>query len=63
LGDAAAGPAFSATAGVILRTLYGPRDVVPVKKIMLARVGPKDAPSNGHGNVVVRIIDWLRTNL
>ena len=63
LGDAAAGPAFSATAGVILRTLYGPRDVVPVKKIMLARVGPKDAPSSGHGNVVVRIDDWLRSNL
>ena len=63
LGDAAAGPAFSATAGVILRTLYGPRDVVPVKKIMLARVGPKDAPSSGHGNVVVRIVDWLRSNL
>ena len=63
LGDAAAGPAFSATAGVILRTLYGPRDVVPVKKLMAARVGPKDAPTGGHANPVLAMIEWLKANL
>lgn len=62
LGDAAAGPSFAATAGVILRTLYGPRDVVPVRKIMAAKVGPRDAPS-GSGNVFMRMLDWLKANL
>lgn len=62
LGDAASGPAFAATAGVILRTLYGPRDVVPVRKIMSAKIGPRDAPS-GSGNLFVRAIDWLKANL
>ncbi len=63
LGDAAAGPSFSATAGVILRTLYGPRDVVPVKKIMTARIGPNHAPTGGHPNPVLAMIEWLKANL
>ncbi|WKL55878.1 cell division protein FtsA [Asticcacaulis sp. ZE23SCel15] len=64
LADAAAGPAFSAAAGVILRTLYGPRDVVPVKKIMSARLGPGAAPqASGGGSPVAKMIDWLRNNL
>ncbi|MGN6423825.1 MAG: cell division protein FtsA [Asticcacaulis sp.] len=62
LGDAAAGPAFAAPTGVILRTLYGPRDVVPVRKIMAAKIGPRDAPS-GSGNIVMRMVDWLKANL
>ncbi|MDC7677566.1 cell division protein FtsA [Asticcacaulis machinosus] len=64
LADAAAGPSFSAAAGVILRTLYGPRDVVPVKKIMSARLGPGAAPqASGGGSAVTKMIDWLRNNL
>ncbi|MEM9964235.1 MAG: cell division protein FtsA [Asticcacaulis sp.] len=63
LADAAAGPAFSACSGVILRTLYGPRDVVPVKKIMAARLSPRDAPQTGQGNPLGRALDWLRQNL
>jgi cell division protein FtsA len=63
LADAAAGPAFSACAGVILRTLYGPRDVVPARKIMTARLSPKDAPQSGDRHVVTRIMDWLKQNL
>lgn len=63
LGEAVAGPAFAAVTGVILRTLYGPRDVVPVKKIMTARIGPKDAPQSVTGGPVMRAINWLRTHL
>ena len=63
LGDAAAGPSFAATAGVILRTLYGPRDVVQVKRIMTAKIGPKDAPSAKQGNLISQVIDWLKSNL
>ncbi len=64
LGDAAAGPSFSATAGVILRTLYGPRDVVPVKKIMAARLGATHTQAGGHHpNPVLALIEWLKANL
>ena len=63
LADAAAGPAFVSTAGVVLRTLYGPRDVIPAKTIMAGRLGPKDAPVAGSGNPVAQLMDWLRSNL
>ncbi|WP_298332734.1 cell division protein FtsA [Asticcacaulis sp.] len=63
LADAAAGPAFAACAGVILRTLYGPRDVVPARKIMTARLSPKDAPSAAKGHLMSRVVEWLKQNL
>jgi cell division protein FtsA len=63
LGDAAAGPSFAAAAGVILRTLYGPRDVVQVRRIMTAKIGPKDAPTTSQGGIIQRVISWLQSNL
>lgn len=63
LGDAAAGPSFASAAGVILRTLYGPRDVVQVRRIMTAKIGPKDAPTTSQGGLLQRVVGWLQSNL
>jgi cell division protein FtsA len=63
LADAAAGPAFCAAAGVLLRSAYGPREAVSARKLMGARIGPQDAPKAQGGNVLVRAAGWLRENL
>ena len=64
LADAAAGPAFCAAAGVVLRAAYGPREAVSVRKLMSTRIGPKDAPQAPQsGNVLTRAAGWLKENL
>ena len=64
LADAAAGPAFCAAAGVVLRSAYGPREAVAMRKLMSPRLGPKDAPQVPQsGSVLVRAAGWLRENL
>jgi cell division protein FtsA len=63
LKEPASGGAFAAPAGVILRTLYGPRDVVPASRIMASKLGPRDAPLNIKASLMERIADWLKSNL
>jgi cell division protein FtsA len=63
LADAASGPAFCSAAGVLLRTAYGPREAVSVKKLLNPRVGPRDAPQVQGGPVLTKLASWLRDNL
>ncbi|HWE99416.1 MAG TPA: cell division protein FtsA [Caulobacteraceae bacterium] len=59
LADAAAGPAFSAAAGVLQRAVFGPKEAVPRR---LAN-GRAPVPVDPNANVVVRAAAWLRENL
>src|SRR5208282_5938612 len=63
LADAAAGPAFCAAAGVLLRSAYGPREAVSTRKLIGARIGPQDAPKTQGGNLLTRAAGWLKENL
>ena len=63
LADAASGPAFCATAGVLLRAAYGPREAVSARKLMARQITAADAPRIHRGNVVGRVAGWLRDNL
>ncbi len=63
LADAASGPAFCSAAGVLLRTAYGPREAVSVRKLLNPRVGPRDAPQVQGGPVLTKLASWLRDNL
>ncbi|MBX3477571.1 MAG: cell division protein FtsA [Brevundimonas sp.] len=63
LADAASGPAFCASAGVLLRAAYGPREAVSARKLMSRQIGAADAPRVHRGNLVARAAGWLRDNL
>ena len=63
LADAASGPAFCASAGVLLRAAYGPREAVSARKLMARQITAADAPRVYRGNVVGRVAGWLRENL
>lgn len=63
LADAASGPAFCASAGVLLRAAYGPREAVSARKLMSRQIGAADAPRMHRGNIVARAAGWLRDNL
>ena len=63
LADAASGPAFCASAGVLLRAAYGPREAVSARKLMSRQIGAADAPRVHRGNIVARAVGWLRDNL
>ena len=63
LADAASGPAFCSSAGVLLRAAYGPREAVSARKLMQRQVTAADAPKVHRGNVVARAAGWLRENL
>lgn len=63
LADAASGPAFCASAGVLLRAAYGPREAVSARKLMSRQIGAADAPRVHRGNIVARAAGWLRDNL
>ena len=63
LADAASGPAFCASAGVLLRAAYGPRESVSARKLMARRIGAADAPRVGRGGPIARVAGWLRENL
>jgi len=61
LADAAAGPAFCAAAGVLLRAAYGPREAVSARKLMSRQLSaPQPADSRG---LISRCAGWLRENL
>lgn len=63
LADAAAGPAFCAAAGVLLRAAYGPRESVSARKLMSRPIGAGDAPRVHSGGILARAAVWLRENL
>jgi cell division protein FtsA len=63
LADAASGPAFCSSAGVLLRAAYGPREAVSARKLMSRQITAADAPKVHRGNVVARAAGWLRENL
>ena len=63
LADAASGPAFCASAGVLLRAAYGPREAVSARKLMTRPVGAADAPRVHRGHILARAAGWLRDNL
>ena len=63
LADAASGPAFCASAGILLRAAYGPREAVSARKLMARQITAADAPRVHRGNVVARAAGWLRENL
>ena len=61
LAEGASGPAFSAAAGVLHRSAFGPREAAPSKA--LAAVRPASAPVDPNANVLLRAAGWLRDNL
>jgi len=63
LADAASGPAFCASAGVLLRAAYGPREAVSARKLMTRPIGAADAPRVHRGHILARAAGWLRDNL
>lgn len=63
LADAASGPAFCASAGVLLRAAYGPREAVSARKLMTRQIGAADAPRVHRGHILARAAGWLRDNL
>jgi len=63
LADAASGPAFCASAGVLLRAAYGPREAVSARKLMARPITAADAPRVHRGNLVARAAGWIRENL
>jgi cell division protein FtsA len=64
LAEAAGGPAFCSAAGVLLRSAYGPREAVSMRKLMSPRIGPKDAPQVPQsGSMLTRAAGWLKENL
>jgi cell division protein FtsA len=63
LADAASGAGFCATAGVLLRAAYGPREAVSARKLMSRQITAADAPRVHQGSLVGRVAGWLRENL
>ena len=62
LADAAAGPAFCAPAGVLLRAAYGPREAVSARKLMSRPITAADAPKVHRGTLASRAALWIREN-
>ncbi|MGA0546162.1 cell division protein FtsA [Brevundimonas sp. VNH65] len=62
LAEAAAGPAFCAPAGVLLRAAYGPREAVSARKLMSRPITAADAPKVHRGNLAARAALWIREN-
>ncbi len=62
LADAASGPAFCASAGVLLRAAYGPREAVSARKLMSRQITAADAPRVHTGNLAARAALWIREN-
>ena len=60
LADAASGPAFTASAGVLHRAAFGPREAGPKKPAAAASDAPQGA---ARGNVIARAAMWLKDNL
>jgi cell division protein FtsA len=61
LADAASGPAFTATAGILHRAAFGPREAVSAKSLASAR--PRREALDPRANAVAKAAAWLRDNL
>lgn len=61
LADAASGPAFTAAAGVLHRSAFGPREAVSAKALASAKL--RREPLDPGANPVTRAAAWLRENL
>ena len=61
LADAASGPAFTATAGILHRSAFGPREAVSTKQ--LSSVKLRREPLDPRANPVAKAAAWLRDNL
>lgn len=61
LADAASGPAFCASAGVLQRAAFGPREVVSSKQLMGQKV--RREPVDPAAGALARAAAWLRDNL
>jgi len=61
LADAASGPAFTACAGILHRSAFGPREAVSTKQFSSAKL--RREPLDPRANPVARAAAWLRDNL
>jgi len=61
LADAASGPAFTATAGILHRSAFGPREAVSTKQLSSSKL--RREPLDPRANVITKAATWLRDNL
>jgi cell division protein FtsA len=61
LADAASGPAFTACAGILHRSAFGPREAVSTKQLSSTKL--TRAPLDPRANPVAKAAAWLRDNL
>lgn len=61
LADAASGPAFTACAGILHRSAFGPREAVSTKQLSSTKL--RREPLDPRANPVAKAAAWLRDNL
>lgn len=61
LADAASGPAFTACAGILHRSAFGPREAVSTKQFSSTKL--RREPLDPRANPVAKAAAWLRDNL
>ena len=61
LADAASGPAFTACAGILHRSAFGPREAVSTKQLSSSKL--RREPLDPRANPVAKAAAWLRDNL
>ncbi|WP_293907926.1 cell division protein FtsA [Phenylobacterium sp.] len=61
LADAASGPAFTAAAGILHRSAFGPREAVSTKQLSSSKL--RREPLDPSANIVTKAATWLRDNL
>ena len=61
LADAASGPAFTACAGILHRSAFGPREAVSTKQLSSSKM--RREPLDPRANPVAKAAAWLRDNL
>ena len=57
----ASGPAFTAAAGILHRSAFGPREAVSAKALASAKL--RREPLDPRANPVAKAASWLRDNL
>lgn len=62
LADAASGPAFTACAGILHRSAFGPREAVSTKQLFSIKP-PRRESLDPRANPVAKAAAWLRDNL
>jgi len=61
LADAASGPAFTAAAGILHRSAFGPREAVSSRQLSSSKL--RREPLDPRANVITKAASWLRDNL